>query len=104
MDQLMNEARIVITHGGPASFMDVIAKGKQPIVVPRQEKFNEHVNNHQVDFTQQVQAKGYPMERILDVQEIEDVLKKYNDAELVDVKSHNSEFVGNLTEIINGLI
>ena len=45
MNRYMDEADIVITHGGPATFMGVISKGKRPIVVPRQEKFGEHVND-----------------------------------------------------------
>lgn len=35
MNNLMEKADIVITHGGPATFMNVIAKGKRPVVVPR---------------------------------------------------------------------
>lgn len=37
------DARIVITHGGPASFIMPLQIGKTPIVVPRQHQFNEHV-------------------------------------------------------------
>ena len=33
-------ARIVITHGGPASFIMPLQIGKTPIVVPRQHQFN----------------------------------------------------------------
>ena len=51
------EARIVITHGGPASFLDVLALGKVPIVVPRQAKFHEHVNDHQLEFCWQVEDR-----------------------------------------------
>lgn len=36
------DARIVITHGGPASFIMPLQIGKTPIVVPRQHQFNEH--------------------------------------------------------------
>lgn len=54
MNRYMDEANIVITHGGPATFMGVISKGKRPIVVPRQEKFGEHVNDHQLSFVERV--------------------------------------------------
>ena len=50
----MQKADIIITHGGPATFMSAITNGKKPIVVPRQEKFGEHVNDHQVDFARNV--------------------------------------------------
>ena len=42
----IQEARIVITHGGPASFIMPLQYGKIPIVVPRQKQYGEHVNNH----------------------------------------------------------
>lgn len=48
------DARIVITHGGPASFIMPLQIGKTPIVVPRQHQFNEHVNDHQVEFARNV--------------------------------------------------
>ncbi|MFV0560029.1 MAG: glycosyltransferase, partial [Enterococcus sp.] len=31
MEKYIDNARIVITHGGPASFMSVLSKGKVPI-------------------------------------------------------------------------
>ena len=45
------DARIVITHGGPASFIMPLQIGKTPIVVPRQHQYNDHVNDHQGEFT-----------------------------------------------------
>ncbi|CCK83179.1 EpsIG, Putative glycosyltransferase [Lactobacillus equicursoris 66c] len=46
MQKAFKNARIVITHGGPSSFVEALQYGKVPIVVPRQLDFNEHVNNH----------------------------------------------------------
>ena len=54
MVENVEDARIVITHGGPASFIMPLQIGKTPIVVPRQHQFNEHVNDHQVEFARNV--------------------------------------------------
>lgn len=54
MQKNIEKARIIITHGGPASFIAPLSIGKIPIVVPRKKDFNEHVNNHQVDFSREV--------------------------------------------------
>lgn len=54
MLKLVDEARIVITHGGPSSFIMPLQIGKTPIVVPRRHEFNEHVNDHQVSFSKAV--------------------------------------------------
>ncbi len=72
MQKYNREARIVITHGGPASFLDVLALGKVPIVVPRQAQFNEHVNDHQLEFCREVEKRLnniIVVENILDLKE-----------------------------------
>ena len=50
MIQKIKDAKIVITHGGPSSFILPLQYGKTPIVVPRMKKYDEHVNDHQVEF------------------------------------------------------
>lgn len=50
-------AHIVITHGGPSSFIMPLQIGKIPIVVPRQKKYDEHVNDHQVEFCRAVKER-----------------------------------------------
>lgn len=57
MQQNIEKARIVVTHGGPASFIAPLAIGKIPIVVPRKKEFNEHVNNHQLEFSKEVEKR-----------------------------------------------
>lgn len=54
MQENIKNARIVITHGGPASFIAPLSIGKIPVVVPRKKDFNEHVNNHQLEFSREV--------------------------------------------------
>lgn len=54
MEKNVEMARIVITHGGPASFIMPLKIGKTPIVVPRQKGYNEHVNDHQLEFSRAV--------------------------------------------------
>ena len=54
MLDLVKNARIVITHGGPSSFIMPLQIGKIPVVVPRQKQYDEHVNDHQLKFTKEV--------------------------------------------------
>lgn len=71
MNELVNKARIVITHGGPSSFIMPLQDGKIPIVVPRKFDFDEHVNNHQVAFTRAVADR---MKTVILVEEVENLL------------------------------
>jgi UDP-N-acetylglucosamine transferase subunit ALG13 len=50
MQLLFATARIIITHGGPSSIIQAIGYNKKPIVVPRMHYFDEHVDDHQVNF------------------------------------------------------
>lgn len=78
MQDNIKKARIVITHGGPASFIAPLSIGKIPIVMPRKKEFNEHVNNHQLEFCKEVEKR---MKNIIVAEtdeEIEDAIINYD--------------------------
>lgn len=72
------DARIVITHGGPASFIMPLQIGKTPIVVPRQHQFNEHVNDHQVEFARNVAQKMGTIIPVEDIESLGDIITNYD--------------------------
>lgn len=72
------DARIVITHGGPSSFIMPLQVGKTPIVVPRQEKYGEHVNDHQLDFALEVARRQKNILVAEDVSQLEDLITGYD--------------------------
>lgn len=73
----VEQARIVITHGGPASFIMPLQIGKIPIVVPRQLQYDEHVNDHQVEFAKNVAQRMGTIIPVLDIDELKSVLQEY---------------------------
>lgn len=78
MNRLMQEARIVITHGGPASFLAPLQLGKVPVVVPRMHSFQEHVNDHQLLFCRQVAQRCNNILLVEDVAQLGDILTNYD--------------------------
>ena len=46
----MRKSTIIICHGGPATIYQALSFGKIPWVLPREQKYGEHLNNHQADF------------------------------------------------------
>jgi UDP-N-acetylglucosamine transferase subunit ALG13 len=44
------QARVVVCHGGPGTIIDCLRSGSKPIVVPREKRRGEHVDDHQVRF------------------------------------------------------
>lgn len=93
MQQAFKDARIVITHGGPSSFVEALQYGKVPIVVPRQLKFNEHVNNHQVDFTKLIAER---MNNIIPVYDIANLGRTIADYDTIVKKKNSGESSNNL--------
>jgi UDP-N-acetylglucosamine transferase subunit ALG13 len=77
MGRYVEQARIVITHGGPSSFIMPLQIGKIPIVVPRQSKFNEHVNDHQVLFARAVKERYGNLIVVEDIEKLADVIRDY---------------------------
>lgn len=101
------EARIVITHGGPASFIMPLQIGKIPVVIPRKHEFNEHVNNHQVDFAKAVAERMGNIIPIYEIDKLKTVIIDYDKivAEMPSrMRSNNEEFNKQLDEIVSKLI
>ena len=99
MQDFYKKARIIITHGGPASFIDALMIKKIPIVVPRQAKFNEHVNNHQLVFAKQISDRGLPIIIVEDIDNIEKVIADYQKIDL-NFDSNNKVFCSKLLDSI----
>lgn len=76
----IEDARIVITHGGPASFIMPLQIGKTPIVVPRQHQFNEHINNHQVEFTRNAAEIMGTIIIVEDIEKLGEIITNYDDS------------------------
>jgi UDP-N-acetylglucosamine transferase subunit ALG13 len=95
-------ARLVITHGGPGSIMPVIYLGKIPVAVPRQKRFNEHVDNHQVSFCRKIAAKGKII-AVYEIAELEQKIRYYNDLAAPLLEGREARFETGAREIGDAL-
>ncbi|CEH33393.1 undecaprenyldiphospho-muramoylpentapeptide beta-N-acetylglucosaminyltransferase [Romboutsia lituseburensis] len=55
----LEKADIVICHGGVGSILEAINFKKRVIAIPRLIKYNEHVDNHQVEIVKKFIKEGY---------------------------------------------
>lgn len=91
MCELNEKARIIITHGGPASFIDALRLGKKPIIVPRQKEFKEHVNDHQLLFARKMVEEKMNVVVIENIDDLDNAIINYsNDG--ASFKSNNAHF------------
>ncbi|MCR4690367.1 MAG: multidrug MFS transporter [Lachnospiraceae bacterium] len=91
MDKLTDEARIVISHGGPSSFIMSLQAGKIPIIVPRQVVFREHINDHQVDFCREVEKRWENVIVVEEIGKLGDVIERYDEI----TKNMKNNYVSN---------
>lgn len=55
---LYADAEVIVVQGGPGSIIDALSTGHIPIAVPRRSQLHEVVDDHQVEFAQQMARQG----------------------------------------------
>lgn len=103
MEKYINEARVIITHGGPSSFIPALAKNKYVIIIPREEKYNEHINNHQLNFCYKIAKQNCSIILARTYEELRDALA-INQINKAPFSSHNATFCEQLEELIQGAL
>lgn len=108
MRENIEKARIVVTHGGPSSFIETLSVGKIPIVVPRKKEFGEHVNDHQLDFSRQIKKRmnniivAETEEEIIDaIVNYDEKIIKLNNVSVSNNKCFNRRLMKEINELFN---
>lgn len=58
-DELFQKADLIITHGGAGTMFEAIRAGKKTLAVPRLAAYGEHIDDHQVELTEELARLGY---------------------------------------------
>ncbi len=99
----MEKADIIITHGGVGSILNAVKLGKKVIAVPRLAKYNEHVNDHQLQVIRKMTDDGY----ILSTEDetlIVDKIKEIANFEPKVYTSNTDNFVKGVKNILDEII
>ncbi|WP_404404966.1 PssE/Cps14G family polysaccharide biosynthesis glycosyltransferase [Jeotgalibacillus malaysiensis] len=59
MEEMYDQASLIITHGGTGSITTGIKVGKKMIAVPRLKKYGEHNDDHQLEIVEQFFNSGH---------------------------------------------
>ncbi|MFT4220206.1 MAG: sulfotransferase [Microbacterium sp.] len=86
----MAEAAVVITHGGPGTISAARAAGHYPIVVPRDPRHGEHVDDHQLRFSRWAESHGL-VSRCEDIAELDDFVHPQSGGTRLQRGSHSGE-------------
>ena len=74
-DKYIDEARLIITHGGAGSILTAVKKGKKVIAAARLAKYKEHNNDHQLQIVEEFSKKGYIL-KLDNFDDLDKVLEK----------------------------
>lgn len=107
MKRKVTDARVIITHGGPSSFIMPLQIGKIPIVVPRKKDYGEHVNDHQLSFCRAVAERMGTIIVIENINKLGETIQNYQ--EIISdmnkkIENNNERFCARFEEVVDGLI
>lgn len=86
-DEKISECELLITHGGVGTIVSGLKQNKTIIVVPRLEKYKEHVDDHQLQIADSFTKLGY----ILKCEEMEDLAATIKKAKSYNFSTYKSE-------------
>ena len=99
-NNLIEEADILITHGGVGSIFTGLRAGKRIIAVPRLAKYGEHTNDHQIQIVSNFDSKGYLI-KVNSDGEMEDAIKRVKKFKPNKWEFNNDKFIERLEEYID---
>lgn len=102
LEELLNKADLIITHGGVGSILLAITRSKKVIAVPRLHEYKEHVNDHQKEIVSLFNQKGYII-GIQKVEELERAIKQVKTFLPKKYKSNNKKILNIIEEFIDKL-
>lgn len=102
LENLIEKANLVITHGGVGSIISSLKKGKKVIAIPRLHRYQEHVNDHQKEIVETFDKKGYII-GIQDIKDLEVAIQKSKDFVPKKYQSNNRKMLEIIENFIDNL-
>ena len=97
----ISDCDILITHGGVGTILDGLKLGKKIIAFPRLSKYQEHVNDHQVEIINEFSDCGYILTGEID--NLVDLIDKCKSFSPKGYKSNNYGFNKLIRDYIDSL-
>lgn len=98
--ELISKCDILITHGGVGSIINGLQNNKKVIVVPRLAKYDEHMNDHQIQITDNFSKEGYILP-LYENDNLGDVLEKVKNFTPKKFKSNTEHMIKIISDYID---
>jgi UDP-N-acetylglucosamine transferase subunit ALG13 len=98
-DRIEN-ASLIVTHGGTGVIMGAVKKGKKVIAVPRLAKYGEHVDDHQLQLLHQFDDLGIICS-CYDVEKLDESILEVQNKIYKPYVSNTQEIIDSIEEFLN---
>jgi len=99
-DEYMDQADLIICHGGVGSILGGLNRKKKVIAVARLKKYKEHVNDHQTQIIDNFIKQGYII-GIKDMSELGDAIKRAKTFKPKEYKSNRNNMIKLVEKLID---
>lgn len=99
-EKLIEDASLIITHGGAGTILSAIKKGKKIIACARLSKYKEHHNDHQKQIIHEFYKKGYILE-LNDFDKLGKLIKESSSFQPKKFKSNTDNMINLLNDYID---
>lgn len=97
---LLKSSKLVITHGGIGSIRQCLDYNKKTIVFPRRKEFREHIDNHQLEITRELEKQGKIIPAF-DIKQLQKAINSDVNSKIGDVpQSQNKNKIQDILEAI----
>lgn len=73
-NKYLDKSKLIITHAGTGVIVNAVKKGKKVIGIPRLAKYNEHVDDHQIQLIKEFEELNF-IEACYNIDELDKALK-----------------------------
>jgi UDP-N-acetylglucosamine transferase subunit ALG13 len=98
--RFVEQADLIITHGGVGSILAGVKAGKKVIAVPREKVHGEHVNDHQAQIIEAFDAQGY-IKGVFDMRSLEQAILSIGDFTPKPYVSNTAHMIEIIAEFID---
>lgn len=99
-NKCINDADLIITHSGTGAIINSLLAQKKVITVARLKKYDEHVDDHQLEIMEVFTVKKYLL-GCINEKELLSLIEESQKMDFVKFNSNTPNFMKGLIEIIN---
>lgn len=101
MQYLREKSSLIITHAGTNSIIEGLKLGIPVITVPRKKEFGEHVDDHQMEITEEFEKEGL-VTAVYDIDKLGDAIREAISKKPPVYNGHGGQLLQKIVDLCTG--